>query len=153
MIVHASSTSSTEPPPGTGTPIDSSSCLVSSLSCAIDSAIALVASTSAAWIRRWWTPQPNCTRLPSVRRRNGMPRATAADTIAPVLGPRRMSSSSSRSFASAAAVSYGASARAASTSAPADSSASRPTASCEYSNTIRVMPGSRVGASPTHRTG
>ena len=47
-------------------------------------------STSAAWMRRCLEPQPNCTRLPSVRRRYGMPRATAALTMEPVLGPRRI---------------------------------------------------------------
>jgi hypothetical protein len=40
-----------------------------SLSWAMDSAMALVRSISAAWMRRCLLPQPNCTRLPSVRRR------------------------------------------------------------------------------------
>ena len=41
-----------------------SSFLVSSLSWAIDSAMALVVSISAAWMRRCLLPQPNWTRLP-----------------------------------------------------------------------------------------
>ena len=36
---------------------------------AMDSATAPVESTSAAQMRRCFAPQPNCTRLPSVRRR------------------------------------------------------------------------------------
>lgn len=61
--------SATGRPSGTGTPAALSNCLVSSLSCAIDSATPLVLSTSAAWMRRCFEPQPNCTRLPLVRRR------------------------------------------------------------------------------------
>ena len=56
-------------PRGTGTPAAWSMRLVNSLSCAMASATALVVSISAAWMRRCLLPQPNCTRLPLVRRR------------------------------------------------------------------------------------
>ncbi len=46
------------------TPAACSSFLVSSLSCAIDSAMALVMLVSAAWMRCCLLPQPNWTRLP-----------------------------------------------------------------------------------------
>jgi hypothetical protein len=105
-----------------------------------------VRSISAAWILRWRLPQPNITRLPSVRRRNGILRATAACTIEPVLGPRRTSSSSSRNWCSAPARSNGASSSAARHSCCASSSARRPTASSEYSTTTWKMPCSSVGA-------
>jgi len=69
---------------------------VSCLSWAMASAIALVASISAAWMRRCLLPQPNRTMLPSVMRLYGMPRATAASTMQRVLGPKRTSSSNAR---------------------------------------------------------
>src|SRR5471032_1185514 len=122
----ASSASDTVRPFGTGTPAACSSFLVSSLSCAIDSAMALVLSISAAWMRRWRLPQPNITMLPSVRRRIGMSRAMAAETMAPVLGPRRTSSSRSRNCVSAASRSNGVSASAALISDSASSIARRP---------------------------
>jgi hypothetical protein len=56
---HASSGLVTGRPKGTGTPAACSSFLVSSLSCAMDSAIALVESISAAWIRRCLLPHPS----------------------------------------------------------------------------------------------
>jgi ATP phosphoribosyltransferase regulatory subunit len=65
----ASSASSTGRPKGTGTPAARSSFLVNSLSWAMASAMALERSVSAAWMRRCRLPQPNCTRLPDVRRR------------------------------------------------------------------------------------
>ena len=56
-------------PRGTGTPAASNNFLLNSLSCAIDSAIALLVSVSAACMRRCLLPQPNCTRLASDKRR------------------------------------------------------------------------------------
>ena len=122
-------------PWGTGTPAASSRRLLRSLSWAISSDTALVASTSAAQMRRCLEPQPNCTRLPWVRRRNGMPRAMAASTMEPVLGPRRTSSSVSRSLASVASASNSPSSSAARTSWQAASKAMRPTSSSLYSTT------------------
>lgn len=132
----ASSASSTVRPIGTGTPAACSSFLVSSLSCAIDSPMALVVSISAAWMRRWREPQPNITMLPSVRRRIGMSRAMAALTMAPVLGPRRTSSSRSRNSFSAPVRSNGVSASAALIRLCASVIARRPTASSLYSTTV-----------------
>ncbi len=106
--------------------------------------MAPVLSISAAWMRRWRLPQPNWTRLPSVRRRNGILRATAACTIEPVLGPKRTSSSRSRNCVSAPHRSNGVSSSAARHSASASASAKRPTASSVYSTTTWKMPGSRV---------
>ena len=140
----ASSTSATGRPSGTGTPAACSRRLVRSLSCAMDSATALVTSSSAAWMRRACEPQPSCTSEPLVRRLNGMPRATAASTMAPVDGPMRSSSSSSRSRATTAAASNGVSSSAARTSASACSMACRPTASSVYSTTTWLVPGSTV---------
>ena len=140
----ASSTSVTGRPSGTGTPAACSRRLVRSLSCAMDSATALVVSSSAAWIRRAFEPQPSCTSEPLVRRRTGMPRATAASTMAPVEGPMRSSSSSSRSWGITASASNGVSASAACTSLSACSMACRPTASSVYSTTTWYVPSSTV---------
>ena len=131
----ASSTSLTGRPSGTGTPAACSRRLVRSLSWAMDSATALVWSSSAAWMRRALEPQPSCTSEPEVRRRMGMPRATAASTMEPVEGPMRSSSSSSRSWATTLSASKGVSARADCSSSPACSMARRPTASSVYSTT------------------
>ena len=131
----ASSTVSTGAPMGTGTPADCSRRLDRSLSCAIDSETALVASTSAAQMRRCFTPQPSCTSEPCVRRRNGMPRLQAASTMEPVEGPRRMSSSVSRSALTAASASKAAPDCAALISSTAFSNAARPTSSSLYSTT------------------
>ena len=60
---HASSGSVTGRPRGTGTPTAANRPLVRSLSCAIDSATALVESTSAACMRRWrGQPRPGRSR-------------------------------------------------------------------------------------------
>ena len=67
--VQASSALSTGRPQGTGTPAARSRVLVRSLSWAIDSDTALVESISAAQMRRWREPQPNCTSEPLVSRR------------------------------------------------------------------------------------
>ncbi len=151
----ASSALSTGWPQGTGTPAARSSCLVSSLSCAMLSATALVPSTSAAQMRRCLAPQPSCTNEPWVRRRNGMPRATAALTMAPVDGPMRMSSSSSRSSASTASTSNGcgSGARTAAISRSAAANAARPTASSVYSTTTWKVPGSTVSVQRAKLTG
>ncbi|MNT16705.1 hypothetical protein D3C72_1518210 [compost metagenome] len=140
----ASSTSTTGRPMGTGTPAACSRRLVRSLSCAIDSATALVESSSAAWKRRAFEPQPSCTSEPVVRRRNGMPRATAASTMAPVEGPMRSSSSNSRNWAIVASASKAVSFSAAWISASAFSMASLPTASSVYSTTTWNVPCSTV---------
>ena len=64
----ASSALLTARPAGTGTPAAASSFLVRSLSWAMASAMALVLSISAAWMRRFFEPQPKRTMLPSVMR-------------------------------------------------------------------------------------
>lgn len=87
--LQASSASSTGRPSGTGTPAERRSCLVSCLSWAMKPAIALVRSVSAVQMRRAFLPWPSCTKLRSLRRRAGMLRASAALTIAMLLGPRQ----------------------------------------------------------------
>ena len=67
----------------------SSTRFVSSLSCAISTAIALVRSVTVAWMRRRLRPSPSCTSERLLSRRTGMPRRRASSTIAPVDGPRR----------------------------------------------------------------
>ena len=93
---HASSALRTRLPSGTGTPHALSSVLVRSLSLAMLSAIALVRSVSAVQMRRCAAPWPSCTRLPSVRRIDGIRRSVAASTMCAVDGPRQCSST--RSF-------------------------------------------------------
>src|SRR3990167_796953 len=82
-----------------------------------------------------------------------MPRATAASTMAPVLGPRRSSSSSSRRLAMAASASKLPWPRAASMSCWASLKAWRPTASSLYCTTTRYTPGSMVGVVRAKVTG
>ena len=131
----ASSASNTGRPMGTGTPAACRSFFDSSLSCAMDSAMALLKSVSAAWMRRCLLPQPNCTKLPSDKRRNGMPRAKAASTMDPVEGPKRRSSSSSRNASSALSTSKPCALNAAKQSCSAKLRANLPTCSTEYSTT------------------
>ena len=73
-----------------------------------------------------------------------MPRAVAALTMEPVLGPRRTSSSSSRRRLRASGRSKGVSSSAARTSCWASSIARRPTSSSLYSTTTWNTPGSIV---------
>ena len=61
--------------------------MVSSLSEAIETAMCRVSPVTVAWMRRWKRPWPNWTRLWLLRRIQGMSRALAAPTSAPVLGP------------------------------------------------------------------
>ena len=82
-----------------------------------------------------------------------MPRVTAALTMEPVLGPRRTSSSSSRSRPSARRMSKGSSSIAAWHSAAARSSASRPTGSSVYCTTTWNTPGSGVAIVWPNATG
>lgn len=86
---------------------------MSSLSCAIDSAMAVVRSVSAAQMRRCLAPMPRRTSDPSVRRRVGMPRSSAARTMERVLGPSCTSRSNPRRRLISAARSKGSSAIAA----------------------------------------
>ncbi len=140
----ASSGPLTAHPMGTGTPATRSRLRVSSLSWATSSAIAPVWSVSAVRIRRCLTPQPSRTRLPSLSRRNGMPRARAARTMDPVLGPKRTSLATSRS-ASRRGFSPGSigSPRASRKSnSRAVSRQARPSFSSSHSTTTRQIPGS-----------
>ena len=74
---------------GTGRPMSCSTRFVSSLSCAISTAMALVWSVIVAWMRRRLRPKPSCTSERELSRRTGMPRRRASSTIAPVDGPSR----------------------------------------------------------------
>ena len=87
----ASSTVRTTSPFGTGRPMLPITRLVSSLSCAISTAIELVRSVTVAWMRRRFRPSPSCTSERLLRRRTGMPRRRASSTIADVDGPSRTS--------------------------------------------------------------
>ena len=106
-IAQACSGLSTMRPSGMGTPHCASSRLVRSLSREMLSATALVRSVSAVQMRRWCEPWPSCTRLPSVRRMDGMPRWAAASTMLAVLGPRHSRSARALSRLTVAATSKG----------------------------------------------
>ncbi len=73
--------------------------LVSSLSEAISTAMCRVSLVIVAWMRFWYLPCPNWTRLWLLSRSHGMSRSSAARTSAAVLGPsarrcvKRMNSS------------------------------------------------------------
>ena len=96
-----------------------------------EAAVSRLVATAQAFARELAA----CTRLPVVRRRYGMPRATAASTMDPVEGPRRTSSSRSRSSLSAARRSKSVPPWAAWQSWQASSNARRPTASSLYCTT------------------
>ena len=85
----ASSTVRTTSPFGTGRPMLPITRLVSSLSCAISTAIELVRSVTVAWMRRRLRPRPSCTSERLLSRRTGMPRRRASSTMADVDGPSR----------------------------------------------------------------
>ncbi len=82
-----------------------------------------------------------------------MPRATAASTMEPVLGPRRSSSSNSRRSATALSASKLPWPSAACTSCWASSKALRPTASSLYSTTTWYTPASVVAVVRANVTG
>ena len=144
----ASSASATGRPSGTGTPTACSSVRVSCLSWAIASAMALVRSVSAVQMRRWWTPWPSCTRLPSFEPAHG----NAALPGGPDDGRRCSGRGGRRGPARAAAAARrpgrtAGRARAARQRSRAASRQARPSASSSYSTTTRYEPGRR-GVAP-----